>query len=66
MPMLVILSSTRSLQSTGKQLNLSWPSFSRPVSSPHLPVSNECNVLAGEFLAVRSSSILLSQEFFVF
>ena len=30
------------------QLNLYRPSFSRPVSSPHLAVSNECNVLAGK------------------
>ena len=44
------------------QGNLSRPSFSRPVSSPQFPLSNECNVLAGEqrFLVVRSSSILPS------
>ena len=43
------------------------PSFSRPVSSLQFPLSNECNVLAGEqiFLVVRSSSILTSQGFFV-
>ena len=30
------------------QWNLSRPFYSNPVSSPQLPVSNECNVLAGE------------------
>ena len=49
------------------QRNLSRPPFSRPVSSPRFPLSNECNVLAREqrFLVVRSSSILPSQWFFV-
>ena len=44
-----------------------WPSFSRPVSSPQFPLSSECNVLAGEqiFLAERLSSIMPSQGFFV-
>ena len=43
------------------------PYFSRQVSSLQFSLSNKCNVLAGEqiFLAVRASSILTSQGFFV-
>ena len=37
-----------SAQAAAGQQNLYGPSFSRPVSSTHLTVSNECNVLAGE------------------